>query len=152
MYVPQSVAGSSRLEGAPSHRVAPNKHRRPIGSAWAAVRCHGARAAATDPISLEALEIHRTCRHAPPGGRGLVRCTRSPPHAAPTAGPYGSTTTGGARGPGQTYHGSGGRPLHPASHQWAAGPCLVPKKFSTYPSHQIFRHMHRALNTVEKNI
>ena len=30
------------------------------------------------------------------------------------------------------------------------GPCLVPKNFIQYPSHQIFRHMYDALNAVEK--
>ena len=30
------------------------------------------------------------------------------------------------------------------------GTCLVPKKFAQNPSHRMFRHMHGALNVVEK--
>ena len=29
-------------------------------------------------------------------------------------------------------------------------PCLVSKNFQDFPSHRIFGHMHRTLNTVEK--
>ena len=36
------------------------------------------------------------------------------------------------------------------SEKYSSSPCLVPKKFPQYPSHQIFGHMHIALNVVKK--